>query len=222
MGLILNIDTALQQAIVSITNNGIILAEMINDLQKNHASFLHVAINDLLKNNNINPQQLSAIATTIGPGSYTGIRVGLATAKGLCYALQKPLITINNLELMAKNAIINFNFDKKTLFCPMIDARRLEVFYGMYDYDCKELIQPQALVLNANSFEDILQKTFVCFFGDGMKKFKNICKSTNAIFIEIGSLSNALNELSFEKFIDQNFTDNSKILPMYAKEFFSN
>ncbi|MBA2250622.1 MAG: tRNA (adenosine(37)-N6)-threonylcarbamoyltransferase complex dimerization subunit type 1 TsaB, partial [Chitinophagaceae bacterium] len=144
MALILNIDTCTENAIVSLANNDVIIGTMNNSNQKDHASFLHTAIKNLLDKSGILISQLNAIAVTAGPGSYTGIRVGMAAAKGLAYALQIPLISLNTLEVIAMCSIIQSE-NKDAFFCPMIDARRMEVFTAVYDQFLKEIIAPCAM-----------------------------------------------------------------------------
>jgi tRNA threonylcarbamoyladenosine biosynthesis protein TsaB len=125
MSYILNIDSSTEQASVSISKDGNILSVLFNEVQKDHASFLHTAIEKLTIKCGISLVNIDAIAVTIGPGSYTGLRVGLAAAKGLCYALNKPLITLSTLKAMAKQAVMQQDFPDKYYYCPMIDARRM-------------------------------------------------------------------------------------------------
>ena len=133
MSLILNIDTASEKAHVSFAKNGLIINSLSCESQKEHASFLQTAIQQLTKNTNIFLTDIDAVAVTAGPGSYTGLRVGMASAKGLCYALKKPLITISSLEVLTISALDLFqNTGESVLLCPMIDARRMEVFTAVY------------------------------------------------------------------------------------------
>ncbi|HUP13519.1 MAG TPA: tRNA (adenosine(37)-N6)-threonylcarbamoyltransferase complex dimerization subunit type 1 TsaB, partial [Niastella sp.] len=142
--LILNIDTATDQAIVSLSKEGSVIGTLENNAQKDHAAWIQLAINSLLQKHGSAMHQLQAIAVTAGPGSYTGLRVGMATAKGLCFALQIPLITINTLQVMANAAIDQFLLKASQMplplcFCPMIDARRMEVFTAVYDKALQEI-----------------------------------------------------------------------------------
>src|SRR6266513_982784 len=131
MSLLLNIDTAIETASICLSKDGNVLHLSINENQKDHAAWLTVAIQEMMQNSGYQLNQLNAIAVTIGPGSYTGLRVGLSTAKGLCYVLKIPLLTIGTLEMMAFAAKQN----PVDLLCPMIDARRMEVFTAVYDKD---------------------------------------------------------------------------------------
>ena len=139
MSVMLNIDTSLENASVSIAENGEILSYLTNSVQKNHAVFLHIAIDKLLTLNSLQPPDLDAIACTIGPGSYTGLRVGLAAAKGLAYGLHIPLISVGTLNAMARTAILQQNNNGDFLYCPLIDARRMEVYTALYNAEQEEL-----------------------------------------------------------------------------------
>src|SRR4029079_3666588 len=122
--------------------------------------------------------QVAAVAVSAGPGSYTGLRVGMAAAKGLCYALRIPLLTINTLQMMAAAAVA----EPTDLLCPMIDARRMEVFTGLYTKKLDAVMPAQALILQENSFADVLQKHTVTFFGNGSEKCKTVIQHPNAVF----------------------------------------
>jgi tRNA threonylcarbamoyladenosine biosynthesis protein TsaB len=219
MSIILNIDSALQTASVSITKKGIILASLQNDVQKEHASFIHVAIQNVLSSLSLLPKDLHAVAVTIGPGSYTGLRVGLAAAKGLCYALNIPLITLGSLKVLAQAAKNKLENDVNYLFCPMIDARRMEVFTTFYTDHLKELAPAHSLILTENSFYNNLTNNKVAFVGDGMPKWRAICSHENATFIdEINSIT-AIGSLGYDLFQKQQFADIILSAPTYAKEF---
>jgi tRNA threonylcarbamoyladenosine biosynthesis protein TsaB len=214
---ILNIDTAVQTSSVCLAQNDTSVALKINPSQKDSAAWLHIAINELLKGENLALHQLDAIAVSEGPGSYTGLRVGMATAKGLCYALNKPLITINTLQLMAFAA----NKTNGVLLCPMIDARRMEVFTAVFNTDLNYILPPTNLILNETSFKELLQKNEIVFFGNGSLKFKPIVNNANATFIEVGFNASAMCSLSYQKFLKQGFADLAYCEPFYAKDFHS-
>ena len=148
MSLILNIDTALDTASVCIAKDGRSLGLAVNENQKDHAAWLHIAVNEILKKPSYSINQLEAVAVSIGPGSYTGLRIGLASAKGFCYALNIPLIAVTTLEIMA----LAVKEEATTLICPMVDARRMEVFSAIYEKDLGEKSPPQAMVIDENSF----------------------------------------------------------------------
>jgi tRNA threonylcarbamoyladenosine biosynthesis protein TsaB len=218
MALILNIDTAVNTTYVSLAKDGIVLQYFFSDDQKSNASNLHTAIENLLVQANVKITSLNAVAVANGPGSYTGLRVGLATAKGLCYALNIPLITVGTLEMMAAHIIAEAK-PKDCLLCPMIDARRMEVFTAIYDCNMQEIMPPNAVVLNMQSFAEQLLTNKVLFFGNGYKKWENINVSNNALYDDEEHFCNSLNTISLNKYIQTDFTGLAYIEPLYVKEF---
>lgn len=223
MSIILNIDTSLETARVVIAKDGVAQSFLLNEVQKDHASFLHKAIEQLLAEAGLQLKQVDAIAVVNGPGSYTGLRVGLSAAKGLCYALNKPLITVGTLNVLTTAAI---NSTKETnngqmLYCPMIDARRSEVYTTVFDENMHEIIPACAMILNKNSFEQILHDKKILFFGNGAAKWKNISECENALFINELHINQAISQLSFNRYSQRNFTDLTYSVPLYIKEFFS-
>lgn len=222
MNYILNIHTTSEKAIVSLCDPDSVLASLVNDHSKEHAAFLHTGIHQILKQTGISPSQLKAVGVTGGPGSYTGIRVGLATAKGLCFALKIPLMIFNTLELMAYSAIEKSG-NKNALFCPLIDARRMEVFTAVYDAHMNEVIPPSAMVLDENSFADLLQEKRVCFFGSGAFKFKDLIKKkiSQSSFSDDEVSSEALAAFSWNKFQKNQFENLLTAEPVYIKEFYT-
>ena len=223
MSLILNIDTATDIAHISLSKSGVILDSVINTDQKEHGSFLQPAIEKLLKINSIAIESIDAIAISTGPGSYTGLRVGMASAKGICFALQKPLISINSLEIIACAAILE-NSDNNDLsnllICPMIDARRMEVFTALYTQNLEIILEPQAMIIDSNSFENHFLVNKILFVGNGAKKWEIICKNENALFTQNSNNLLAMNKLSFKKYEKKDFSDLAYIEPSYLKEFF--
>ena len=221
MSVILNIDTSLENASVSIAENGEILNYLTNSVQKNHAAFLHIAIDKLLIINNLQPPDLEAIACTIGPGSYTGLRVGLAAAKGLAYALKIPLVSVGTLNAMALTAMLQQNNNEDFLYCPLIDARRMEVYTALYNAEQEELEPAHALILESSSFEKELDLNKIFFFGSGAEKWKNICKHKNSFFRNAEEIFRAVSLIAHEKLISKSFDDNSLTIPLYVKPFFT-
>ena len=218
MSLILNIDTAIDTASVCLAKNGDILLIAKNESQKDHAAWLHMAIKEILDRINLELDAIDAVAVTQGPGSYTGLRIGMATAKGICYALNKPLITLNTLQVMA-NAV-TFHSVTAALLCPMIDARRMDVFTAIYSRDLKVVKEPAAITLSHSSLDEELKTNTICFFGNGSKKFQSIVKSRNAIFTEIGTDAASMALLSVKKCTEKEFADLAYVEPMYLKEFY--
>lgn len=222
MTLILNIDTSSETASVCIAEDGIALATISNPQQKDHAAFLHNAIKDILQKNALKLNALSAIAVTNGPGSYTGLRVGMASAKGLCYALDKPLITVGSLELMAYAVITDlYPQDKHAIYCPLIDARRMEVYTALFDGNMKEVSSPKALIVDETSFAEILARNKMYFFGSGASKLQGVLSHNNAFFLTKVGLMNSMSRLSFERYRGEKFADLVDSEPLYVKEFCS-
>lgn len=223
MSLILHINTSDTLAGVSLGSNGQVLAYCENDLQKEHASFLQPAIKRLLKAQRLTLHEVDAVAVVNGPGSYTGLRVGLASAKGICYALNKPLITINALKLMSKAAVMSMNKELQPLplLCPMIDARRMEVFTAIYNSDLQTILPAQALVLTDESFVNILLQHEILFFGNGSAKYRTLTKHHNAHFAAEYVTTEALATLSEDAFSINDFANVAYSEPLYLKEFYN-
>lgn len=224
MSLILNIDTTTETALVNIALTGHIIDEEINTQQKDHAAFLHTAVDTLLKKAKIELNQLDAIAVSIGPGFYTGIRVGMSSAKGFCFALNKPLITLNTLEILTKDVTDNCPVQlitPSTLFCPMIDARRLEVFTALYKSNLDVVMPPSAMILDDSSFVNLLLNTNMVFFGNGASKWQRLCVHENASFQPITNKGLAMSSLSFQKLQQKNFSPVAYAEPLYVKEFYT-
>jgi len=214
---ILNIDTAVQSASICLAIDERPVGIKINPSQKDHASWLHIAIKELLTEQNVSLQQLDAIAISAGPGSYTGLRVGMATAKGLCYVLKIPLLMVNTLQMMAAAA----QNEPADLLCPMIDARRMEVFTAIFDRDLKEIRASTNLILDENSFMDVADEGTIVFFGNGSIKFQAITKHPRAIFRAIETSAQHMASLSYQQFLKQEFADLAYSEPYYGKDFHS-
>lgn len=224
MNYILNIHTTAEKALLNISDEDRLISTSVNSEPKEHAGFLHVAIKKILQENDIPVSRIKAIGVTGGPGSYTGIRVGLAAAKGLCFALKIPMMMYNSLELMAFSAIQNIpDNEKKALFSPMIDARRMEVFCAVYDSRLEEIKPPTNLVLNENILEELSQTPPVFYFGSGAEKFKNLLGNSRPelhyILSDISSAS--LAQFGWNKFKKNDFENVISAKPLYVKEFYT-
>jgi tRNA threonylcarbamoyladenosine biosynthesis protein TsaB len=219
MALILNIDTATESASISLSKEGHSLALLHNKDQKEHAAWLHPAIEEMMGQTGFRMKDLDAVAVTAGPGSYTGLRVGMAAAKGFCYALAIPLITENTLKVMAFAA--REQVPSSGLFCPMIDARRMEVFTAVYQNDMVAVMPTTAMIIDENSFSAWLASDKVSFFGDGSYKCKPIITAPSAAFIEINYHAGYLGILSFLRYLQCEFTGLAYSEPAYTKEFYS-
>jgi tRNA threonylcarbamoyladenosine biosynthesis protein TsaB len=217
VSIILNIDTAVQTSSICLAEKGKPVAVKINPSQKDAASWLHVAIRELSAEINFELFQADAIAVSEGPGSYTGLRVGMATAKGLCYALNKPLIAINTLQMMAFSA----REYCKGLLCPMIDARRMEVFTAVFNQNLETVLPYTNMVLNENSFDELLQKNTITFFGNGSIKFQRFMQNRQALFASIETNASSMAELSYKKFLAHELTNLAYSQPFYGKDFYS-
>lgn len=217
MALILNIDTAVEAASVCLAKNGQVVSIAANEKLKDHAKWLHPAIKEIFEKTGMKIQQLDAVAVTEGPGSYTGLRIGMAAAKGICYALNKPLITLNTLQAMANAA----KRHATGILCPMIDARRMEVFTALYSPELEMIKQPAAILLNEKSFEEELEKNIIFFFGNGSNKFREITKNPNAVFGNVIMDASSMADLAEKKFSQGVFANLAYSEPLYLKEFYT-
>lgn len=220
MSLILNIDTASENAHVSFAKNGEVIAYLINESQKEHAVFLQSAIQQLVGSTGIHLREIDAIAVTAGPGSYTGLRVGMASAKGLCYALKKPLLTLSTLEVLSVSVIEALEHNDDTLlYCPMMDARRMEVFTAIYQKNLSVFLPPCAMLIDEASFTPELSKNKILFFGSGAPKWKMICNHKNAFFENVSILPQSMAKHSINLFLANKFADVAYSEPFYLKDF---
>ena len=217
MALILNIDTAVNAASVCLAKDGHVMALVKNEHQKDHAAWLHVAIKDVFTMNALRMTSVDAVGVTEGPGSYTGLRIGMATAKGICYALNKPLITLNTLLVMAYAAME----EHTDLLCPMIDARRMDVFTALYTKDLAIVKKPMAITLKETSFDTELSASTICFFGNGADKFGKIINNPRAIFRNHGFDASSMIHLSEMKVQQKEYADLAYAEPVYLKEFYT-
>lgn len=227
MAMILQIDTATEHASISISIEGKLIADKENDIQKDHAAFVQPAIKKLCEELDISIRNFDAISVVAGPGSYTGLRVGMASAKGLCFGLNIPLIMINTLEAMALSSIIrtkqtgDFAPEDQVLFCPMIDARRSEVFAAVYDEKLNIVLPPSAIIVDENSFRSILDRQVVVFSGNGSLKFRKMFKHQNNYFDQYATETPAISVLSDAAFRRESFTDLAYAEPGYLKSFYT-
>lgn len=225
MPLLLHIDTATEHASVCLSEGSIILGLIESDEQKNHASFIQPAIQQLMTNSPYSLNQLDAIAVTAGPGSYTGLRVGLASAKGICYALDKPLIMVNTLEVMAQAILSHWqltqtNPDPDTLLCPMIDARRMEVFTAVYNISLEEIEVPNALIIDENAFTSAHYNHPILFTGSGRLKLKGVIHHPNASYLNIQHNASHLAIRAAIACKTGHFANLAYAEPLYVKAFY--
>tara|TARA_B100001245_G_scaffold244_1_gene196 strand:- start:1277 stop:1825 length:549 start_codon:yes stop_codon:yes gene_type:complete len=174
MSRILCVDTSSFIGSVSVFENLSLISSNSTEVEKSHSKLIIQLIDQSLKDAKIKINEVDAFAVSMGPGSYTGLRIGVSTIKGLCYSLEKPLISINTLEILSKSALNHINNYNDFFICPMIDARRMEVFTKMLDNNFNEVEKDKALILDDKSFNDIDGGKSIYFFGDGSNKFKKI------------------------------------------------
>lgn len=213
---ILNIETSTKNCSVSIAQNGKTIAlKEVAEESFSHSEKLHVFIDNLLKENQITYKDLNAVALSAGPGSYTGLRIGTSTAKGLCFALDIPLIAVDTLLVLAKQV------NEDSLIIPMIDARRMEVYTAIFDATHNPATPVQALVIDENSFAEISEKAVL--IGDGAAKCKEVLNRENFIFLDEIRYPSAreMSEISFDKFQKKEFEDIAYFEPFYLKEFYT-
>lgn len=217
MALILNIDTSLDTASLCLAKDKEVLQLVFNESQKDHAAWIHNAIQEILQRAGCTINMLDAVAVSIGPGSYTGLRIGLASAKGLCYALNIPLIIVSTLKIIAAASRRN----AADYICPMIDARRMEVFMAVYDKNLDEINPPQSFILDDPRFISFLPPGNILFCGNGSKKLQKISIDPQYIFDTTTSNATHLAELSQNCYINKQFADIAYTEPLYIKEFYS-
>lgn len=223
MSLILQIETATTSCSVALAADGKVLDfKQVNERNK-HAEVITLFIDELIKGNGFTYADIDAVAVSSGPGSYTGLRIGVSTAKGLCFALDKPLIAVETLEAMAGGIIgdVNTNPGSDMLLCPMIDARRMEVYCAVFDAAGKKIRATAADIIDENSFGELLKENKVLFFGDGADKCEAVLGSNpNALFIRNFENSAVhLTKKAAEKFEGKAFEDVAYFEPYYLKDF---
>lgn len=219
--MILSIDTSTNVCSVALHHELQLIASAELHLDKSHSGYLIVLIREILAKSNIEAHELSAIAISEGPGSYTGLRIGTATAKGLCYAHDLPLIAVNTLEAMAKEVAAFFP-QTSTLLCPMIDARRMEVYFAGFDGHMNPIEKTRPLIIDQNSFQNQLKQfEQLILFGNGADKCKEIMSQyENTKFIdEIYPSAKYVGLLAFEKWKSNQFENLAYFEPFYLKEF---
>ena len=220
LSLILNIETSTKNCSVAL-HDGIKLIACKSFLSENysHSELLTIFIEDVMNKSKFSLNDLHAISVSKGPGSYTGLRIGVATAKGLSYSLSIPMISISTLRSMSHHiSDLKPNYD---LYCPMIDARRMEVFSAFYDSQNNMIREVRADIIDQYSYKKHLNKK-VLFFGDGAEKCKKIINSDNAFFLDnIYPSADYMTELSLQKYHKNKFEDIAYFEPFYLKEFVS-
>lgn len=217
MALLLNIDSAFEECSVVLSNNEEVIAHEKSAVQKDHASFLQPAIKKICDQASIKLPDIAAVAVVNGPGSYTGLRVGLSSAKGICYALQKPLILINTLDIVAYALKQKFKPEENTLLCPMIDARRMEVFAALYDNHLKIIKEYASVVLNASFLAGEKDNFKIIAGGDGCFKLKNLTGFENIEFETSNYTIKHFTVLAYNAYKLKSFSNLAYSEPFYLK-----
>jgi len=202
---------------VSLANKGELIAiKELNDGNYSHSENLHVFIEEVLKSANKSLAEIDAISVSKGPGSYTGLRIGVSAAKGLCFSLDKPLISISTLASLANS----IKAENDSVIIPLLDARRMEVYSAVFDSYYNRVREVKAEVIDSNSFEQFLEKGEVYFLGDGADKCKDIIKHKNAIFLDnYFPSAKQMAKLSYTKYKKNDIEDVAYFEPFYLKDF---
>lgn len=216
--LILNIEAATDVCSVCLSSGMEVLSLHESAGQNEHSKVITLLIQECMTEAGLHLSDLDAVSVSEGPGSYTSLRVGFSTAKGICYALNKPLITVSTLAALA-NAANELEQDESALYCPMIDARRMEVYTALFDAEGKSVLEPQPMVIDSGSFESYFRGgQRIIFCGNGAEKCKVVLSNPLATFSRVKScaatqiIPNAMNS-----FLNKNFSDSTYSLPMYLK-----
>jgi tRNA threonylcarbamoyladenosine biosynthesis protein TsaB len=222
--MVICLETATNLCSVALCDNTGVIALKESDEAKSHASLVTIYIGEILKENGIRASDLEAIAVSKGPGSYTGLRIGVSVAKGVAYAASIPLIGIETTLSMfwgiSRDKSYPHNNDKNRLFCPMLDARRMEIYYAIYDSGGNTIKDISAEIINEESFGNIPESQSIIFFGDGAAKCKNVIKRANSYFADEFkiSASNMYNPV-LQAIKNKHFEDIAYFEPLYLKDF---
>ena len=218
---ILHIDTSTDVCSVCLASNGKLISKRETGIERSHASILTVFIEELLEDSTGDNRSLDAIAVSMGPGSYTGLRIGVSAAKGICYGANIPLIAIPTLEAICIGALQCFtDLEDDALLVPMIDARRMEVYMAVYDMQMKNIEDTSALIIDKDSFRDLLASHVIYLFGTGAEKLKYSLTHKNIRFPgKLEMSSEYMIELALQRFKDKHFEDVAYFEPYYLKDF---
>jgi tRNA threonylcarbamoyladenosine biosynthesis protein TsaB len=225
MALLLSLETSTQCCSAALHDDGVLVSSKVIETPRSAASQLAVIIDEVFHTANRKPQELKGVIVAAGPGSYTGLRIGVATAKGLCYALNIPIVSVNTLELMAyqfleSDVVTNYIKNDNVILCPMLDARRMEVYCALMDHNLNYIEEVRAKVIEETSFKDIIDSTPVFFFGDGADKCKDMIKHPNAHFSSgLIPLASSLGVIGYKKWKEAAYEDLVSFEPFYLKDF---
>jgi tRNA threonylcarbamoyladenosine biosynthesis protein TsaB len=218
MSLTLSIETSTPVCSAALHSEGRLLAHFELHEDQSHASKLALLIDNLLKTTGTSIKDLKAVCVSSGPGSYTGLRIGTSTAKGICYSMSVPLVSCNALEVMCERIRLIATHD--ALLCPMLDARRMEVYTAMYNSTGDIVMPVQSKIVDEGTFDEWLANNRVVFFGNGAAKCKDIVKNSNAVFVDgLYPEAATLGTLGWKKFAAGQVEDLMTFEPFYLKEF---
>lgn len=220
MSCILNIETSTNVCSVAVSQGGVCLFKRVDNSGPNHAVALGVFVDEALSFVDSRAIPLDAVAVSCGPGSYTGLRIGVSMAKGICYGRGLKLIAVPTLELMAVPVLLEHELDDETLLCPMLDARRMEVYAGIYDRALHEVRPVQADVVDGDTYREYLDKGKVCFFGNGACKCVDTINHPNAVLVKgIEPLAEYMFPLAEKRMAEGWFENVAYFVPFYLKDF---
>ena len=221
MSCILNIETSTETCSVAVAQDGGIIFEKLNNEPNSHTKYLAKFVEEALSFAESHAIPLDAVAVSSGPGSYTGLRIGVSTAKGICYGKNVPLIAIPTLKLLCVKPLLSDEIEEENaLLCPMIDARRMEAYTAIYNRALKEVRKVQADVIDANTYNEWLDKGIVYFFGNGAEKCKDIITHPNARFIDnIVPTAKSMLPLAELAIAKADYADVAYFEPFYLKDF---
>lgn len=218
MALILNIDTSTSVCSVALARDGKMVALKESNEGLNHSVLLGSYINEILKENQLDTHDLDAVAISMGPGSYTGLRIGVSMAKGVCFGANKPLIAVPTLQALAQS--VSEELQDEALYCPMIDARRMEVYTAFYNRNNDTIVDTKAEIIDENSFAELLAQHKIYFFGNGSDKVRGLLTAPNAHFIEhVETSAKHLTRIAEQLYAAQQFVDVAYFEPFYLKDF---
>lgn len=214
---IITIETSTECCSVALCDGGNVVASRVNSAPKVHAAMTAPYVEEVLREGGCSAKDLAAVAVSKGPGSYTGLRVGVSTAKGLCFGANIPLIGVDTLRILALQGVSHACRPHKIV--PFIDARRMEVYSAVFDAEGKKLSDTEAVILDENSFASELEEGPVLFIGTGVEKFKEVCRHPNAYFETCFPLASSMAVPAAQACKNKEFEDTAYFEPFYLKEF---
>ena len=220
MPLLLQLETASEVCSVSLSKDGALLGLKENFTDKSHAELLSVFVEEILHENGYTAHQLDAVVVSKGPGSYTGLRIGVSVAKGIAFAADKPLIGVSTLQALALSKLLPSDLSPSTWLCPMLDARRMEVYTAFFDTDNQEKRKISADIIDEKSYLDILNERKVLFFGNGAAKCQSTITHPNAVFVDgVYCSAESMIAIAEQKYAAADFEDLAYFEPFYLKDF---